>query len=507
MKKGAILFVFMLFSIFHFGQTHSLLKDIGAGEEHGLPSRNQATDWNGKSYFISYDNESFNNQIWSTDGTSANTVRVLTANYPDIEFITSVDNYLIFNGWSENGRGIFRSNGTQGGTEVIMEFPSQEIVLMQKLNGSKVVFVTENFVTESTHLWVTDGTTNGTINLGQFELKADFTTFSYFNSSIIFTEKSTNSNIFPPVITDGTIEGTMLVTDFINASITDDIDNVNSAVGTTDVLFVNTETGGKVFNGTSVENFNVTGDYIHGFKLDHLHILFTSLDIAVYNSLTGFGTELALEPYYFSEPISDAGNVYFHGDDGYVYRTNGTQSGTKKISSTTIGATNYDPYLFASEDIVLYSTDQGNDTELWIVHLESELDSVFNTIKPSWGFIIEPYAFLAGGNIVYGRYTQTDGREYWVYNQLPTGVKDLPESHSITLSPNPVEDEVIITFGEELPANTSLSIYNAAGQILWHSPVSKDKQVVDITGFSSGQYFIHIRTDEGNQYGGSFVKR
>ncbi|HEY3387339.1 MAG TPA: T9SS type A sorting domain-containing protein, partial [Saprospiraceae bacterium] len=422
------------------------------------------------------------------------------------EFLTSVDNYLIFNAWPGNDRGIFRSNGTQAGTTLIKEFPSQRIVFMKELNSSTVIFITENFANDSTYLWATDGTTNGTVNLGAYEIKPDFLRFSYFNNSILFTEKSTNFNYFPPVITDGTLEGTMLVTDFINGILADDISNVTSAVGTTDFIFVNTPDGNKIFDGASVDNFNIGGDFIHGFKLGQYHVVFSTYYVALYDSSDDSGVELFVEPYYFSEPIANDQYVFFHNIDGYVYRTDGTPASTKKISASTIGSSNYSPYLFATPDVLLYSSNQTN-VELRIIDLDSEVDSLFSSIWLNGGQIIDPYVFEAGGNIVYAKNTSAEGREYWVYDPLQTGVRDLLDANQISLSPNPAENELIISFGDEMPANSSLSIYNAKGQIVWNSPISSGRLLVDISGYSSGQYFIQLQTNKGNQYGGTFVKK
>jgi len=506
MKCLAILFFFIMLSFPSFAQTHSLLKNIGAGSENGIPADNQSTTWKGKTYFISYYPDDFENRIWSTDGTAANTFEVLSSTYPDIDFLTSTDNYLIFNAWPGDHRGIFRSNGTQSGTQLIMEFPSQRIVFMKEVSSTTVVFITENFANDSTYLWSTDGTTNGTIKLGQFELKPDFLRFSYYGNSILFTEKSTNFSYFPPVITDGTIQGTMLVTDFINDVIADDISNVTSAVGTTDFIFVNTPDGNKVFDGTNVKNFNLAGDYIHGFKLGQYHVLFSTYYIALYDSSDGSALELFVEPSYFSEPIANQEYVFFHNADGYVYQTDGTPSSIKKISSKTIGSLNYDPYLFATDDVLLYSTNQGNNVELWVVDLATSMDSLFNIVKP-YGYQIDPYAFKAGDHIVYARYTAMEGNEYWVYTPLQTGVKDIWSTTQLIMSPNPVENELTITLDQEIPLHSRLFIYTSAGQLMRSSHVETQQMRVDLTGFSAGQYFIRIETGSGIRFGGVFVKK
>ena len=356
---------------------------------------------------------------------------------------------------------------------------------MKNLDNHKVIFVTERFAGDSTS-YGTDGTIAGTIHLGDYVIKSDFIKYSFYKNRLILTEKSTNFDLFPPVITDGTPEGTKLVTDFINDSLAVGISDVQSAVGTTDFLFVKTVSGGKVFDGNEVSNFPLTGNYNHGFKLGHLNIVFSDFDIMVYDSLDGTSKLLPVEPYYFSEPVSNAGKVYFHNSDSYIYETDGN-GGTKKISSLTTGSLNYDPYLFATDDFLLYSTNNGNNTELWTVDLTTDLDSLFSTIKRSSNNNFSLNAFMSGEHLIYARSTTAEGYEYWVYNPLPTGIRDLTASHPLMLSPNPAENELIISFDSEIPAQSSLSIFNVTGQIVFRSAIDADQMRLDISSFIPGQ--------------------
>jgi hypothetical protein len=507
MKSITLLLAMALMPFLNFAQTHSLLKNIGTGSESGIPDHNQATNWKSKSYFITLSPSGIGNRLWSTDGTTAHTAQVLTADYPEMEFLTSIDNVLIFNAWKDTYRGIYKSNGTPASTTLLAQFPSRHISFMKNLDNHTVIFVTENFNADSTFLWSTNGTSAGTILLGQFEIKSGFIETSYYKNNLILTEKSSNFDLFPPIITDGTVAGTKLVTDFINEMVTPDITTAQSAVGTTDFIFVQTASGGKVFDGSTVSNFALTDDYNYGFKLGHLNVVFSSYEIMAYDSMDKTSKLLPVDLYYFTEPISHNGKVYFHNTDKYVYESDGTMAGTKKIGSQATGALNYDPYLFATDQFLLYSADRGNNTEFWSIDLNTDVDTLFSVIKPASNANFVPNAFLSGNHLVYARSTSAEGNEYWVYDPMTSGTKDLTSTHSITISPNPADLEVRITFDDVIPAYTNLSIYNVSGQIVLRSHIEADQLKLYISQFIPGQYYLQLESSNGIQYGGSFIKK
>ena len=504
MKSTILLTSLLLVQFLSFSQTHSILKNIASGDDYGIPASNQATFWNGKTYFIATPTPSDYTRIWSTDGTTANTVGVLTSDYPDIRYLTSINNGLIFNGYKNSNPGVFRSNGTQSGTSSLTEFPGQEIVFMQKLNDTLVIFLLQDG--DTTSVWSTNGTVVGTVKLGNFEIKSDYLRTSYFKGNMIFTEKSTNFDLFPPVITDGTPSGTKLVNDFINDALPGVVSGVTSAVGTTDFLFVQTSGGGKVFDGTTITNFPLSSDYNHGFKIGHLNVVFSAFDIVVYDSLDKSTKNLPVEPYYFSEPISNSTKVFFHNNASYLYETDGTAAGTKKISSLTAGEFNYDPFLFYTQDLVLYSANRNSNTELWIIDLNTYTDSLFSVIKPSNNPIVNPYAFRTGDHIIYPRYTATYGREYWVYNLFTTATKDLPGFQPISISPNPFTDEVNVFLGNNNPGSSNLSVYNTSGQMLMNQIIYADHYKLNMQGLNPGLYIIQVVTSDGVKYRGTAVK-
>jgi hypothetical protein len=287
------------------------------------------------------------------------------------------------------------------------------------------------------------------------------------------------------------------VTDYINNIVLNDIGAVESAVGTENFIFASTSQGGKVFNGTTVANISLSGDYNHAFRVNNRNLVFSGYDILVYDSTSGASTLLPVAPSYFSEPILHNEKVYFHNDGSFVYETDGTSTGTKKISSKTVGSFNFDPYLFGKDDKLYYSTNQGDNTELWEIDLTTVLDSSFSVIKPAASSIIEPFAFEAGGNLVYAKYTTSLGNELWVYNSLPTAVKDNLLQDQVNIFPNPAINEIYIHFNEEIPSGSQLFLYNAEGNCIKKQPISGKEFRLNIGEFSQGIYFMQINSDKG----------
>jgi hypothetical protein len=505
MRYFSLLFTLLCTQNFLSGQTHSLLKDIGSGDEHGIPAQNQSTEWNGKTYFISYVPFFFKNRIWSTDGTSQNSAQVLTTNYADLSFLSHVDDYLIFSAYTEDSIGIYRSNGTQAGTEVIKEFNAL-VVFMHQLDSNTVVFLTDDLTDDSLTIWSTDGSSAGTIRLGNFEIKPDFLEFSLYKNNIVFTERSTNFEYFQPVITDGTPEGTKLVVDFINEVVTDDIPKVNSAVGTTEFLFASTNNGGYRFDGTSTLDNFPNGDYYGGFNMGNQHAVFSYTYIYVYNHDNGGITTIFDDVDFFTEPIEHNGKVYFHSN-GFVYETDGTIAGTKKISTNTAGNSITGAHIFPTNDLLLYTSEQGGNTTLRVVHFQTGVDSLFSNIKASNDQNLQPYAFQVNDNIIYARITSTHGREYWTYTEPTSGTHDFEEILSLSLSPNPAFDELIILLDAQTTPADKIFVYNTMGQRMPTAIKEGENIRLDISGFSQGLYFVEITLDKTTRYFGSFVKQ
>jgi hypothetical protein len=210
---------------------------------------------------------------------------------------------------------------------------------------------------------------------------------------------------------------------------------------------------------------------------------------------------------YFSEPVSSDNKVFFHEDDDFVYETDGTVPGTRKISSITLGTNNFDPYLFASDNKLFYNTRQPAGYELWVVDLASGMDSLFSLYQPVTTFNIDPYMFNAGDHLLYAKNTNADGREFWVYDDSPTAVRNLVNAHKIIISPNPADNEIFVSFNTDIPLNTNVSVYSTSGILMERSPLTSKQIQFNISDYVPGQYFLQINSKTDVQYLGAFIKQ
>ena len=124
-----------------------------------------------------------------------------------------------FNGFKEEGDKLWVTDGTTNGTQLVKDFNfGKNISYIQKLisNGNFLIFAAKNEINDYNSLWKSDGTTSGT-----FELKdIDLTQYSNgelnfvpFNNLVFFPAGDESLNCIELWATDGTTENTNLFLD------------------------------------------------------------------------------------------------------------------------------------------------------------------------------------------------------------------------------------------------------------------------------------------------------
>ena len=69
-------------------------------------------------------------------------------------------------------------------------------------------------------------------------------------------------------------------------------------------------------------------------------------------------------------------------------------------------------------------------------------------------------------------------------------------NQNIKIYPNPVSDYFTIELGNQTKqTNQTISIYNSAGIVMYHSKVQYDKQSINVNNYPSGVYFIKIENE------------
>ena len=81
----------------------------------------------------------------------------------------------------------------------------------------------------------------------------------------------------------------------------------------------------------------------------------------------------------------------------------------------------------------------------------------------------------------------------------PTSLKEIPLPFEVSLFPNPTSDVLQVKFGQSLPTDALLRVYNLQGQLLQQAQVMKgaNQHPIETGQWPNGAYFLQIRTNSG----------
>ena len=179
-------------------------------------------DYNGKVYFSGDDGVS-GVQLWVTDGTTAGTLEITNINpsgavgFNPGQFIL-FNSRLFFGGYNQNAfYQLWSTDGTTEGTVLVKAdytprtysgfTPSSLAVYQDKLYMSGY-----DSLTNTTQLWVTNGTTAGTLKVTNFAHSLSPGKLYPFQNKLVMTGNDTISNQEQIFVTDGTAAGTVCPT-------------------------------------------------------------------------------------------------------------------------------------------------------------------------------------------------------------------------------------------------------------------------------------------------------
>ena len=166
-------------------------------------------------------NDGTETALWVTDGTTEGTkiLHAMNYSYPD-DYIALAEKVLFSFNADKKGEELWISDGTTVGTTLLKDInqvstSSLELDTEFVKIGDKRYFVKYEILERGTpSLWVTDGTTAGTLSLGNYN---DI----YLHSSVEFDGKLVilvgNSDDYTLKITDGTVEGTLDIATYDSA--------------------------------------------------------------------------------------------------------------------------------------------------------------------------------------------------------------------------------------------------------------------------------------------------
>lgn len=401
----------------------------------------------GTEFFFSADDGTNGRELWRTDGTSAGTTLAfnLSAGSASTSFtlIISSGTYIFFHGTSSGNTGIYRSNGTLGGTQFLGPCGSSP----EKVSaaGANMFFAAYD-ATNGRELWGTGGGApallgNFTPGSGGTWTSIDPVPFRIFGGNLV--DVATVSGVSSLWISDGTVGGTQkapLITSTADSAPTPTYEVGGYALfratnGTDGYELWRTD--GTPAGTQMVVNLHPTGD---GFS--------TSFDPVVYGGEfyfrgdngsgarlfksdgTAAGTTMVgnVSPLLGGYSAEMGGYLYFSG--GFrLWRTDGTSANTLQIGGTSPSSI---AWMVATPSLVFMNANGPTGTELWVsdgttAGTVSPLD-----INPS-GSSGPANPQVVGNKVVFLADDGTNGRQAWVSDGTTAGTLRLT---SITGTPS-----------------------------------------------------------------------
>ncbi len=495
MKKH-LFFTFLLFFVrlcTSFGQSVNIVKDLNPGNGYGVISTGGDFSSVGNKIVFAGTTSGFPIELFTSDGTAANTKKVGTVSAAEPEIFTPAGPRSFFTAYGANGTALFHTDGSN--VQNVKTFSNPYLEGILPLADNKVLVTVGTSFGEETQLWV--GTTAGATKIADMEVNSDFIVASKFKNSGVYFEKSTNSIQTPPFLSDGTAAGTKTIADWIAPVFT--FSAINSAVGTGDHVFVS---GNKVENGfqfrktiftdgtaLGTKEFAFTDDIRAVFKRDSAaYFLLGESDISLYNPVNNKVTALQYNLYYFGTYVFDGKKVYYHSDDG-IWETDGTSAGTKKMDVTPLGNSFYNPQMILANGTLYYTVSGSTNYELWGYKLSSKTNTRITDTYPKNGLIFTPILAFVNNRLVFSRFTTAQGTELWSTDVLTNAFEPEPLGLPMRISPNPSADIVTLEVND---LGGDLNIFDLRGQC-----VKQDKNLaathISLLDLPNGTYWLHYR--------------
>ena len=490
----------------------TLLKDINPGSGSGLSFINASASLDGKVYFVA-DKDGYQDLLWVTDGTTNGTKQVVSvAIAAGVEEMVANGSRIIFEAYSGSAPGLLTTNAAGNSALPLRLFDNHEIFnLYAREQDGKVLFAVEPFAGGGSQFWVSDGTGAGTVKLGDFEMKEEFMYHSPYLDKTIIVEQSTNFDQAPPVMTDGTPDGTQLLKDALS-SVTN-FYSIGGAVGAGDLLFITglVDDGGFLYNkafavdSTGAQEFSVSGDVRRAFKSGDFYYLVTEYAVHRYDKTANETTLLHDEYNYFSEPVLAAsGKLYFAAADDQVWETDGTVDGTQKRSTTGIGNFNYDPRIWVFGDSLFHSSDVSGK-QIRLIDLNTSDDVLFADVYPASGLSVVPRLWKFGTTFVFPRYTNAQGYELWASPKPVSGIfGPATVAEPLEISPNPSAGWCRLS-GLPSSADDQVRIFDVKGRFVSDGMLQADCNL-DLGALARGLYNVVVTDNNGKIYRGTVAK-
>lgn len=233
-----------------------------------------------------------------------------------------------------------------------------------------------------------------------------------------------------------------------------------------------------------------------------------------FNYLTPFPDTNLIYTFHFYTPLNFTHQgatwtpVYF--PIGRTFPENGNEQGVAEQFNLAAGwMAQYQKPVFLGEFGVIAYADSASRCN-WI----SLIGSLIDAANLSWAY----WDWASPGNINFGFFNDRDaapentipcfGEALRLYGMEPSSAQTRENEFDMHIFPNPANGECLITFpplnGLDVPV---IFIYNSLGQVVFSSPLSQEKTLLNISALHSGLYFAEIYSGGGRLTGKKLLIR
>jgi ELWxxDGT repeat protein len=314
-------------------------------------------------------------------------------------------------------------------------------------------------------LWVSDGTTGGTVSLRDFNICSNFTNV---DGKLFFTASELNQVDEELWASDGTPSGTSLVKDIGVGypSKPSQLINFNNKAYFT--AYTN-ENGRELWQSDGTEeNTLLVADIIPGSQ-SAIH----NANFYVWNN-----------------------SLFFCANDGIngfeLWKTNGSESGTVLLKDINPGSESSFPSQMASNESAVYfqAYDPEHGSELWKTLGTTSGNELVTDILP--GLLSStPTNIVSNVNEIFlFAETVNDGRQIWKIRTIQSTIDEEIEL-LFSVYPNPGKNIINIRTDGKI---TNLNIYNNLGQLMDLKVM--ENNCVDISELSYGMYIMELKIND-----------
>lgn len=492
-----------------------LLKDLNPSSR-GLAWSSPLYEINNKALFNNYDSL-HGHELWQTDGTKSGTqllLDILPGKYSSSPYdFINAENKLFFSASPDNeSREIFVSDGTSGGTKAITNLKASKQTVNRLIPLKETVFFfTTRKPDNSTSIYKCDATTESVVevyNFGLNEYGVGFylTHFASIDNILYFVIEAAGNDLWK---TDGTSDGTVKIGDFYEISELTTAGEQVFFIEKTDFFSGDTylqKTDGTPGGTVSLKKLNpnlterslfsynnkvvfVDQDETYGREIwiSDGSIEKTSVLKDVYE-----GSSSSLETTEFK--VHD-NNLYFIASSAEkgseLWKSNGITEGTNIVSDILPGADHSKPYSLVSTGGRLYFTafTPQHGFEIWSTGADPKDTRLELDVIPGETYS-NPNGYLyLNDKLLFYATTLSSGLQLWSYSQI-TASESLAENR-IEVYPNPSNGLFMLSNHEM--AGTSLVVFNASGNCIYTEPSLSELSQVNLETFPSGLYVFQFK--------------